>query len=390
MTEAWYIDSLDGLSGLAFASFRRADLRDDMPALDLPAWYVAAPNFSPEAVSSRSIALAASRAGFQYGLLLGEAEVPFPTLTALAEFVRRLYLSGGGGDGVGGVGPAAPLPPEGGEPPPEEVAPERESFDGALSGILAYLESFTARVAELGRAEGALQSEAIASPFDVALPSAAPRQDFYAHRLLLHAASILLEDLFQTMPERDDRAFVDWADAATRLIEAIQRMGLGEDAYRQWRRTSEQRGRPIDGAAWIFREGLLDYGPPYWRLGRDSFDPVDDLARWPLPRFLLRGAPDIGHLRSVKDFLLTAAGSPPLLLESSGRHDRIALVIFAAAYLENRHLALPNPYLDPPHRDAAHAVLVERGLAWLADQFPTHVYSRDLEELFIDAGRMVT
>ena len=72
-------------------------------ALDGPAWHIAAPDFRPVPLGSRAIGLAAAARGtFQLGLSLDEdTKVHFPTLTALSEFVRRLYLSGGGVTGRG-------------------------------------------------------------------------------------------------------------------------------------------------------------------------------------------------------------------------------------------------------------------------------------------------
>jgi hypothetical protein len=77
MTEAsWYIDALDGFGGLAFASHRPTDLLLDSGGLAGPAWVLSAPDFTPEPVASRAIAMAATRRGLQLGLsLTGGTEV---------------------------------------------------------------------------------------------------------------------------------------------------------------------------------------------------------------------------------------------------------------------------------------------------------------------------
>jgi len=127
VSEAWRIDSLDARAGLAFASWRGADLMSPSPQLDQPAVFLSPPTFQPEAVANRAVGFSASRGRAQLGVYLEEAELAFESLEALTEFVRRAYLAGGGGDaagGGGGVGP--PRAPEVGPEAPAEPGRGRE------------------------------------------------------------------------------------------------------------------------------------------------------------------------------------------------------------------------------------------------------------------------
>ena len=91
----WRIDALDSRGGLAFASRRAGRFSELGSRLQDPLCaFIGAPGFQPEMVANRSIALAGIRGVFQYRLFIGEDEVAFPTLAAVTEFVRRVYLRG--------------------------------------------------------------------------------------------------------------------------------------------------------------------------------------------------------------------------------------------------------------------------------------------------------
>ena len=143
MTKAWFIDALDARAGLAFASYRQPDLTEENPDIDLPCVFFEPPSFRPEAVSSRGPAFAASQGSLQLGLFLQEAEIGFPTLEDVIEFVRRAFLRSAGGDGSSGIGPGVPVPPDvGPEGGSLEDAPRPETLSGdgegnAIASLLA-------------------------------------------------------------------------------------------------------------------------------------------------------------------------------------------------------------------------------------------------------------
>ncbi|MFI5030497.1 MAG: hypothetical protein ACHQPH_07340 [Reyranellales bacterium] len=130
--KAWRIDAMDALGGLAFASYRAADLLDrpEEPAdLDIPCFALSAPDFRPEPLVSRALAFAGTRRGHQFGVWADGQEIEFDELESVVEFVRRVYLMaagrGGGGETpppAGEVGGDRPFAPGGG--PGEMVVTE--------------------------------------------------------------------------------------------------------------------------------------------------------------------------------------------------------------------------------------------------------------------------
>ncbi|WP_321945383.1 hypothetical protein [Paraburkholderia sp. J10-1] len=141
MTRAWYIDTIDARSGYAFASHRVQDLNDTTALFDsTDTFFIEAPQFVPERVSSRAVSFGAARASFQTGLFFDvDNEVAFPTLSAVAEFVRRAYGSGGSTDDDGGSTPAPFVPPTPKDGDGEAVSSE-PPFDGPSfgNGVLSF------------------------------------------------------------------------------------------------------------------------------------------------------------------------------------------------------------------------------------------------------------
>ncbi len=111
MGKSWFFDALDARSGRAFVSLRSGDL-DHVSNLDnfVQSYFISAPKFEPEPLSGSGLGLAAGRGVFQEGLYDEDGEVPFPSLASVVDFVKRSYLSGGGGSGPEREGP--PEPPE--------------------------------------------------------------------------------------------------------------------------------------------------------------------------------------------------------------------------------------------------------------------------------------
>ena len=113
----WYIDSWCVLDGIAFASFREPfDEGSVLPSTDTTVM-IAPPDWRAVSIGRLSTALAAARGPFQESVVDdNENELPFPSLDAIRDVVRRAYLAGGlGFDGPGG---AETVPaPRGGEGP---------------------------------------------------------------------------------------------------------------------------------------------------------------------------------------------------------------------------------------------------------------------------------
>lgn len=112
----WHLDGWDRRGGRAFATQRErgVDLAE-LGDAHVPTVYIGPPGFRPEVLASPSIALSACRYGeFEPRVPNSEnlPELAFPSADAVAEFVRRGFVSGGRDRGGGGEGgePIAPRP----------------------------------------------------------------------------------------------------------------------------------------------------------------------------------------------------------------------------------------------------------------------------------------
>jgi len=133
----WYFDALDTQAGAGFVGWRTAQISQDvsdLESLDHPCFFVRAPGFQAEALSSAALAAGAAHRGFLPALLNGEGlEQSFSSLDQASEFLRRAYVQGGsdGNPEPGGDGPG--FPPSDGDGGPSEGS------DGA--GLLRALQA---------------------------------------------------------------------------------------------------------------------------------------------------------------------------------------------------------------------------------------------------------
>src|SRR5271163_2800770 len=134
------IDARDARGGFSFASKRNFALSEENDALrETTCVWIAPPGFRPEPVASRMVARAADRGAFQLGVFQDGAELSFATLAAVTEFVRRVYLRSGGGDGLDGGGTPVPLiPPE----PGPDLPPTPTEVEGGESATLTLVKAF--------------------------------------------------------------------------------------------------------------------------------------------------------------------------------------------------------------------------------------------------------
>lgn len=365
MSDAWYIDALDGLSGLAFASHRPPTLTEAAYDLDAPAWFLAAPDFRPELVGSRALALAATRGSFQLGLSVdGETEVPFPTLAALIEFVRRLYIAGGGGDGAGGVGPTPPAPPEGEGPSPERVGPieprEREAMHPAEQGLFGFAEASKRDSLNLKAGMTATRIKKRASQ------PATSAQEVVAEPLQL-AADLIAAALLRAEREEDTAGHEAWLVAVGQFRYLLLAAHL-------------ELLHPGPAYELFYEIGWPDpFGAHFW----SRCDPLDRLAVLPIPRFVGESERGEESWRSLKDLLFGILARPGCLIDSKYSAQRAALLLFAAVALVPGGAS---PFWPPARRGTAavHAGLLARAFDWISAQWPDHVFAPELEEI-IDA-----
>jgi hypothetical protein len=444
MTPAWFIDGLDARAGLAFTSLRAPDLTTDEPALDLPGVFIAPPTFRPETVSSRALAFAATRGPFQYGLFIAEREVAFPSLDAVIEFVRRVYLRGGGGDAAGGGG--AGVPPR---PTPDVLDPEGErpleGDDGRGRGLIQKLlkDSGNARLAATNlKFHPGETIETRDFDSSISAPGAVATDDEF---VLARGAAELIAELLRRCPVKGpDEKLMGWFGSVQRLGRSISKLGLWhqlisdplgsnlgrmadrvlqglhqsgfftfprKDAIESARQQfgAQQRLLPllfcgfgfIDPAILDHYLYLKEFFWPWPLLGALAdtriSDPVDDLAKWPIPANVEQFVGRNDDLR-LYNLLCAVVASPDVIADNAAepapRRDTeraITLVLFAAAHLAIEAAPSLAPSLVTWGDDVANKALadvVQTALAWIADQYPNKIFPDDVEELIRSTSRL--
>ncbi|MET3709558.1 hypothetical protein ABIC65_000238 [Sphingomonas trueperi] len=436
---AWRIDSLDARAGLAFASWRDADLDapdgHDGVDLDYPAIFLSAPEFEPEPLASRALGFSAARGLAQLGVFvragpdLPAAELAFADVAALREFVRRVYVASGGGDAGGGAtgGDGGPPPPPDGEgpggiPEPARFSVERggtfEQFASDAEAIVQELQLHAGEPVETAD----LTKLMVRSSAWLALK-------IDADRLVAGAREIFIEMLRRFPLHGNEADKGRWARAARRLGHAISRMGLwldiidGPDAIaldQVAQQMSPDSHPPV--ARWVlpffFGSGFKAMRLPRWLL-RDLLwwyahvdehevyawgvflsvrgvatgsDPIDDLCAWPIGKDLaaLIGPPP--DAPSVFQLLSAMIADPARLATKNGAGaggNAIAVMLFAAAHLQvPEHL--PGPWGDsfPLSHDEGRAHLAGVASMWLLRQLPTLVFPSAVEAVIGDAASL--
>jgi hypothetical protein len=361
--QQWYIDAMDGRSGLAFASYRMADLIGaavEWPDLSAMAWFIAAPDFQPEPVSSRAIGFAAAQRGLQLGLSLnGETEVPFPSLEALTDYVRRLFIAGGGGDGAAGVDPALGGPPEGGGEPEGEIEAEFRIPAPSLWLYGRPLALFAEELTEKSRQLGGTGTAMALHPLQ-GLSVSGPPGDVTPWRV---AVPLIARE-------------IDRRDRLTALVDQGALLSVAR---------SEQALAAVASAFGVvdFVDVRFSRTWPWYETNHQT-DILDVLALLPIPRRLGQFS---GDWQSVKDLFYGVLGNPGLLEHSPYRPQLTAIFLFAAASIVRRGLRLD---FYPPELDAMQRVthaFMEQVLDWLRPQMPRYAFSPALEETIIASGR---
>ena len=423
MSVAWRIDSLDPRAGLAFASFREADLDRADPPLDRDAVFLCPPAFGPEPVRSRAIGLSAARGRAQLGIFVDETELAFESLEALSEFVRRIYVSSGAGDaggGAGGDGRPRPPAPEGGgfESGGEEEGPHSES--GATVIRLAQDASEGSNALSFQAGE-----PAPTYTLEVGTDWAA-RGSVDGRHALANGASELVLEFLRRLPKSGRGTAADmarWCEGAGRLGAAIAILDLWPPILFGPRRDGFERitkqiygnlglasgetrlilpflfaGYGINAAASAYGMAMhytmvMRYLPqPAPSLHLRPGDPVDSLASWPVPDYVALLVDSAQRDVSTLHLLSAASASPLKLAGFRPVHYRAAdILLFCVAHL----LATAEPVGtnsafagDDDVRDAMHSNLARRTLEWVRDQFPRLIFPGQLEQLIADAAKL--
>jgi hypothetical protein len=404
----WYIDAIDPRGGRAVAAQRSSDLvRGSRLEENAAVAFIGAPLFEPEFIGSRSLGLSMSRLGHsQLGLFLEDEEVPFDSLDAVAEFVRRSYVRGSGGDGAGEGGvPPLPAAPDRGDDGfdsdgiREFESDEKHDVVARVLNFSAFIEHLTNEL-KLGESR---QPERFSS---------ADYNELKASHLgiqrLTRGAVRTLREVVRRCPRFPRSAeYLNWCRTLDRVIYMISALGL----WAQIRR--EIRGSPGDARRWLMTEPdelaprtyrrIIDllvevddtsesrvrWRPYAFEFLHYSQDPVADLASVPVASKYLANVPQDG--RNLLSILSLMTATPGDLLTVNGygnahvNEARAELALFAAAYL-NLGNERPNPRLEDVTMFMFLGRLLSRTEQWLSANFPRRVFAPEVENVIVSCS----
>lgn len=409
MTDAWRIDSIDARAGLAFASWRSADLDSKAIDLEKPTLFLSPPYFQPEAVASRATAFAAARGQAQLGVFVEGAELTFETVEHIAEFVRRAYVGSGSGDLGGGTDGPPPSPDE----PPPGIPPGGIGIVEAELGehpVLSAVRRLANMAADLG-----FQAGTPTKTLHLNLDGRTAERVATTSSVLVDGATETVLELLRRFPLHLDQAALDhWLRSAQTVGAAISRLDLWGDIldghYAKYfdhllpNIIPATRDMPVrelryllpllfasDQASWYFRTHDLAYLRYLYRHGVyfrqnsawcEAGDPVDHLSMWPLPKEIRTMVHSSQSDPSA--FALTCAvnANPIILAETSLMQAKRAWSImhFAAAYLWSESQPPPRSswLLSEGQRGVRQSLMRESG-NWLLQQWPKLIFPKPVE-----------
>jgi hypothetical protein len=385
----WYLDAIDTRGGLAIATQRDRDLTRSRLVEAGPSVFVAPPAFVPEYIESRGTAFGLSRGHAQLGVFIGDEEVPFDSLAAVAEFVRRAYLRGAGGDGAGeNGGPRPPTPPPEGGEPSDGLIPMHPSGEHDLAvsliGAGTVNKALSAKL-EVGYAD---KGTAIFIERSDKIESAEN------HRRLARGALRTLHELVRRRPSGQANK-LNWFISFEKLLGFMMRMGLwpllsaevqGGDLFTWLFGDKHARQTPYDDN---IREDFNMYshwarfwGGAHWAW-QMSTDAFDELAYFPVPPGALPLArPDANNLQAL---LTVYVATPQTVLA----YEIAEMVIFAAACLNVRGEFTPRDWVNKHELQRSFASqLVNAAGIWLSANVPKLVYASKVESLIEDASQV--
>jgi hypothetical protein len=397
MSEAWRFDALHPRGGMAFACFREEDrqlrseetpLDKSSPTLEKPAVFIAPPAFEPETIPNRLLGFSAGKGSFQTGLFSTDGEIGFASLEDLIEFVRRVYVESGGGDGFNDGGfQGPPGPQEGpGMPPYEPEFPVEESK--FFTGVSKAIEAFN-KYSNYGLDNDRIVIAAAVQWAKGLVPDLIATDNF-GHSLQTRGAAMLLIELLNRTPH--NLADVSsWYEALVSLCTAIQRSG-GWNVYEKLRFSPDiisrasRLGVDVDDL-WHFLRWR--YG---FNLNRSASDLFEDLIRWPLPDLgvaISKGPEDCRREPSVFDLMSAFFANPDRIwLQSGKRADVLAVIIFASAHLTGNDGFTPDLGPETQLSYAISNARTNRAWEWIAEQMPRRAFSTIIESMIETAAML--
>jgi hypothetical protein len=416
MMALWYIDALDARAGMGLATCRDADLDTNTVDLGKPAVFIGPPFFQGESVASRAIGFAATRGSFQLGLFLDHEEIAFATLQGVCEFIRRVYISSGGGDTDSGISPAPVVPnPESGGAEFRSLPADQNSI---ARGILSFVSSVTKDIAsisklkysnskpqQLNRREGthkASLSEILGTLADV-------------DALLAYGSAVLIEEMLLRFPNRAaDHG--TWMRSMMKLGQMLSRLGLVDQLFRSpdfdrlWRmadRTDKRFGlfnghvREFGGVLPVML-GLGPYvpwhpqfGPPFWggwHASPGPTEPLDELSSFPIPSVAAKHVGLNPASASARDLLSVFLADPTVIDgEKASRPETtmiVAFVLLSSMLIVSDGQTSLAPIDETRIGSALRQDLVRDAIVWMDSQMPGYLFHKDVEKCIRGASQL--
>jgi hypothetical protein len=420
----WYLDAWDSRGGRAFASQRaaiesNARTKEQLKLGQTASIYVGPPGFQPEPIANAAIGYSAGRGGvFGQRVPREGPEVGFPAAQAVAEFVRRGFIAGGGARGGGDGG--TPGPAQGPEAPPktpDEGKADASSREERLRVVAALAGDFKKSAERLSK----LNLDSDMGTSNKQARTIADRAFRLPDNFVLEGGVQLISTMLYAHP--DPPANVahqkSWGRAARSMHQALgelelwadlagdptgQKAGLLDYLAQSLRTLFHKKGwsrawpqGPSGSAALAIASTILSQDPelsndrhfyhwlhyyldghpigyPYHRRyvvegQQDRFEPM---FFWPLPPYVRYSFPGLKSLGQ----LLSKYVSSPIEFADKGA-EVLQLVAFGAAFLGSR---IEDRLMDDWQNRAA--------ISWLGRSIPRWIFSTRVEGIIRDVGRL--
>jgi hypothetical protein len=384
--------------------------------LGKPAVFIGPPFFQGESVASRAIGFAATRGSFQFGLFSDGEEIAFSTLQGVCEFIRRVYVSSGGGDTDSGIGPAPVVPnPEtgGGEFP---LPPENGG--SVARGMLDFVSLMSERIASisrlnLSRSETTQLNRREGTDKLSLLATLGPLTD--VDDLLAYGSVVLIKELLQRVPNHPgDRG--TWMKSMMNLGQMVSRLALLDSVFHgpefgRLTRLATDTDRRFNLFNGFVREfdselpvmlGLGPYmpwhprfGPPFWagqHAGSGVGEPLDDLSSFPIPSVAAKRVRLNPETASVRDLLSVFLADPTVL--EGGKASRPEAPMIVAFVLLSSMLIVSASQASLARIDGTRIGedlrkdLVRDAIVWMDSQMPGYLFHRDIEKCIRGASQL--
>ncbi len=384
---SWFVDSIDRRAGIAFAVETPSDLYSETDERAI--CFIAPPDFEPQPIASRALALGASKQGAEPGVLVDGVNVAFGSLSDIVEFVRRGYGASGGGDGGGDDGP----PPTPDEPRPEEPRPERPApierrGEGERYGEGERSEARGPRMI-VAHLRGLLkEAESLVGGDAFRLDWSELTEGGAGGTSLQRPVGFVFDALMLRVQEDGGEKSTRWRASFTRFCNAMALIGFSSEFAIEWL----VHRHDLLGSKYLRRylHWRHEFRLPWHQLNtllEPGSTPFDTLCALPVPAIVQGLTPR--PFEHLGEFLAFACGSSDWV-RSSRAVEIAELLYFCAAVVaatpETPH-AFPIEFDDRRLLAYRESQARKAAARWLAQNLPQAVFGPALERLITQAAR---